>query len=284
MTTLSFQGVEGSYSHQALLFFLEQSPIQIEEPIKLIGHLISEDVFETIDKESPSFGFLPVENSIVGNVAHNTELIYSRDVQLMAELYFPINHCLLGIKGSQLEQIKEVSSHPIALAQCRDYLRTKKIHARACDDTAGSAKHLAESQDSSLGAIASELCAQLYGLEVLARNIQKVQYNYTRFFLFEKKSHRSLNRAHNKVTLAFQTHHRPGALLEILKIFSDHRVNLTKLESRPDPNNPFTYFFTVDFLANLNEESTKLMLSELREEALTVKVLGAYLQAFIPKL
>jgi prephenate dehydratase len=283
MKTITFQGVIGSYSHQALLNFLELNTELKLGPVQIEGKLISEEVMESVARGESLYGFLPVENSIVGNVSHNTELMFDHEVNLVAEHYFPIKHCLLGLPGSSLKDIKTVSSHPIALAQCRRFLAQHGITLRPEDDTAESARRVSTTNDPTHGAVASELCASLYNLEVLARHISHVEHNVTRFFLFNSREHKPVRTNHDKITLTFKTHHQPGALLRALEIFATHRVNLTKLESRPDPDNPFTYFFTVDFLGNLQNEGTQRLLQELETELLFMRMLGAYKQAYIPQ-
>lgn len=272
MINVAFQGTFGAYGHEALRrYFKEQA-----QPL---GFELSEQVLEALLDGRAAVAILPVENSIVGNVAVNTDLLYQYPVSIIGEYYLPIRHTLLGLKGVQLEQIKEVHSHPIALAQCRHFLEKYKIKAVPAYDTAGSSALLNQWNDPSIASISSELCAQLYELDVLSRDIQQVENNFTRFVVFTKSENALSTVNAEKTSLAFQTKHQPGALLECLKIFADFQLNLTKLESRPIPHNPFQYVFFVDFLGDMNDPKVAQGIEQLKKEAQSVKLLGSYPKA-----
>lgn len=273
---VAYQGVPGAYSEAALRrhFGADAEPV---------GFAFSEQVFDAVEDGRADAGFVPVENSIAGSVGVNTDLLLERKVFAIAESYLPIDHCLLGRAGDRLEDVTAVYSHPIALAQCRDFLNQRKLKAVPEYDTAGAAELVAQRGLPGEAAIASKRCAEVYGLKVLAEGIQAVKGNYTRFLAFVREGDVPPGLTAEKTSLAFSVHHHPGALLECLKLFADHAINLTKLESRPIPSNPFEYSFFVDFLGGTGDAAVKAALAELRASARHVKVLGSYPPGDRPK-
>ncbi len=271
MKKVGFQGERGAYSELALQgFFGVQA--------KPFGFALSEQVVEALIAKEIDFAILPVENSIVGNVTVNLDLLYSQKVEVWGEHFHPIKHCLMTIPGTALEDITEAASHPIALSQCRDFLSRHNIRAHAEYDTAGAAKLLRENASQSFGKaiVASELCAKYYDLEILSDQIQNNDTNLTRFLVLSRLGENPNTLKKNKTSLAFITDHKPGALLECLQCFSAHKLNMTKIESRPDPLNPFQYVFFIDFLGDQNNPEVAACLKELKNIAKTFKVLGSY--------
>ena len=236
----------------------------------------SEQVFEAVEKGRADYGFVPVENSIAGGVGVNCDLLLARPVFAVAESYLHIEHCLLGSPGTALADVEVVYSHPVALAQCREFLNGRHIRAVPEYDTAGAAELVAGRMDKKEAAIASKACAEAYGLKVLADDIQAVKGNFTRFLAFQREKEAPKGLKMEKTSLAFAVKHHPGALLNCLKRFADHKINLTKLESRPIPENPFEYVFFVDFLGGLDDAQVKEALAQLQFDARQVKVLGSY--------
>jgi prephenate dehydratase len=266
---VAFQGVRGAYSEAALLKHFGGD-------VEAVGFPFSEQVFDAVESKKVDRGFVPVENSIAGSVGVNTDLLLERGVFAIAESYLPIEHCLLGLPGTRLEDVKTARSHPIALAQCRDFLNGRSITAVPDYDTAGSAELVAARKTPGEAAVASRRCADVYGLAVLADNIQSAALNITRFLAFVREGDVPGGLKREKTSLAFSVHHHPGALLECLKLFADHAINLTKLESRPIPANPFEYSFFVDFLGGTDDVAVSAALGELGRSARHVKVLGSY--------
>ncbi len=273
---IAFQGVRGAYSEAALLKHFGAD-------VEAAGFPFSEQVFDAVEQGRADAGFVPVENSIAGSVGVNTDLLLERKVFAIAESYLPIEHCLLGPPGARLEDVKTVRSHPVALAQCRDFLNGRGLVAVPEYDTAGSAELVAGRGTPGEAAIASRRCAQVYGLTVLADRIQSAAVNITRFLAFVREGAVPAGLKRGKTSLAFSVHHHPGALLECLKLFADHAINLTKLESRPIPADPFEYSFFVDFLGGSDAAAVQAALAELGRSARHVKVLGSYPLAERPK-
>ncbi len=273
---VAFQGVRGAYSEAALLAHYGAG-------VTPVGFPFSEAVFDAVQEGTADAGFVPVENSIAGPVGVNTDLLLERKVFAVAESYLLIEHCLLARPGARLSDITAVYSHPIALAQCREYLNRVGLKAVPEYDTAGAAELVAQRGLPGEAAIAGRRCADAYGLAVLADGIQTVQGNFTRFLAFVRDSQVPKDLKGGKTSLAFSVHHHPGALLECLKLFADHAINLTKLESRPIVSNPFEYSFFVDILGGTEDVAVHAALKELRATARSVKVLGSYLPAERPK-
>jgi prephenate dehydratase len=268
MTRIGFQGIRGAYSEAALLACFGPAT-------DAVGFALSEQVFDAVEAGQVDGGFVPVENSIAGPVGVNNDLLLERDVFATTEFYLRIEHCLLGRPGDRVEDVKNVCSHPVALAQCRDFLNRHGMRAVPEYDTAGAAEIVAKRQAPGEAAIASKRCAEVYGLALLAENVQSVPNNITRFFGF-RRGGAAGSPSGEKTSLAFYVHDHPGALLDCLKKFAEHEINLTRLESRPVPANPFEYVFFVDLLGGLPDPSVKAAVSELATAARQVKIIGSY--------
>jgi prephenate dehydratase len=266
---IGFQGIQGAYSEMALMRHFGRGA-------RSVGFSSFEEVFDAVTAGMIDAGFVPVENSIAGTVVENYDLLLTNDVFVTAEAYMAIRHTLLGIPGAALENIALASSHPHALNQCKEFLKVHGIRPRPTYDTAGAARILAENPRPDLAAIASELCADIYRLDILCRDIQSKKTNITRFFVVVKESAASRTARAEKTSIAFITRHYPGALVDCLSIFRDHRLNLTKLESRPVPENPWEYVFYTDFEGGVEDEAVGRSLDALKSQALFVKILGSY--------
>jgi prephenate dehydratase len=273
---VAFQGVRGAYSEAALLahFGAAASPA---------GYAFSEQVFDAVESGRADAGFVPVENTIAGPVGVNADLLLERPVIATAEAYLLIEHCLLARPGETLDSVTTAYSHPIALAQCRDFLQKRGLKAVPEYDTAGAAELVARRAVPGEAAVAGRRCAEAYGLQILAEGIQTVKGNFTRFLAFRREADAPRDLKKEKTSLAFSVHHHPGALLDCLKLFADHALNLTKLESRPIPSDPFQYSFFADFLGGTDDAAVKAALAELKAAARHVKVLGSYPVAERPR-
>src|SRR2546427_2837878 len=211
---VAFQGVRGAYSEAALLRHFGAS-------LEAVGFPFSEQVFDAVEDGRAGAGFVPVENSIAGPVGINTDLLLERRVFATAESYLSIDHCLLARQGARLEEVNTVYSHPIALAQCRDFISRRGLRAVPEYDTAGAAEIVAGRNVGGEAAIASKRCAEVYGLSVLAEDIQTVQNNITRFLAFRRQGDLGARPRGDKTSLAVSVHHHPGALLDCLQRFAD---------------------------------------------------------------
>lgn len=265
----AFQGIKGAYSELAVYRFFGRR-------VETVSCDTFDEVFESVVSNSVDCAVVPVENTIAGSVVENYDLMLSSSTAVVAEVYQPIRHCLLACEGASLASIKEAFSHPHALKQCKDFLKTNGIAASPLYDTAGAASQVAQWKRTDCGAIASELCAEIYNMSVIASDIQSNSSNTTRFFVIVAKDRVPEDIRAEKTTIAFATKHAPGALVDALKIFQKYRLNLTRLESRPIPENPWEYVFYTDFEGGLHEPATQAALAELKAQAAFVKVLGSY--------
>lgn len=262
---VGFQGEHGAYSELAARKYApDLVPLSCQE---------FREVFEGIKNKNFDFGIVPVENSIEGSVSEVNDLLAASDLKIVGEISLPINHCLLTLPETDYREIRVVYSHPQALAQCREFLRRHKFEPRSFYDTAGAAKMLSSLKPGAAAAIASPDCEKFYGLKVLKENIQDEKTNQTRFIVLalEKKI-----RGGNKCTIIFALKDEAGALCEMLKVFSDREINLTRIESRPQKFHPGHYLFLADFQGSDSEARVKEALIEVEQKATFYKFLGCY--------
>ncbi len=272
---IAFQGVRGAYSQEALDKFVDENNLSMET----IESADFVELFNNIEKYG--WGFAPIENSNAGPVSLVLDLLFEREVEIVAEYYFNVRHTLLVKPESRFEDIKKVYSHPQALAQCSDFLNKHKWQAVSFGDTAGSAKYLTEQGGKNEAVVGSEKLKDLYGLKIVKRNFQNSKQNVTRFFLLKKKSLKTNlviqgSKRKKKTSLLFCTRNIPGALYKALGGFATNGVNLTKIESRPTGRKGFTYFFYIDFEGEPASRSVRNALEELEFFAENVKILGTY--------
>ncbi len=266
---VAFQGIRGAYSEMAL-------HEHFGNDVEAVSCDTFDDVFELVNKGEVTYGFIPVENTIAGTVVENYDLLFANELFVIAEAYLPVRHTLLAKRGAKLDEIKEAFSHPHALKQCKAYLKSQNIRMRPTYDTAGAAQAVSAGDRMDCAAIASELCAEIYDMEILERNIQTNSTNTTRFFVIAKNENVPDDYERQKTTVAFKTRHYPGALVDCLKIFQKNNLNLTKLESRPIPENPWEYIFYAAFEAGIDTDEAKAAIGELTVHAVFVKLLGSY--------
>jgi prephenate dehydratase len=226
-------------------------------------------------KEQCSHACLPVENSLAGSINQTYDLLTDSVLQVVGEQVVRVHHNLLVRPGTRLEDIRRVYSHTQALQQCQAFIRRHGFEAVTDFDTAGAAKLLAENGGEGKAAIASKRAAEAYGLEVLAENIEDLAFNYTRFFVLGP-DHPPLGEGPHKTSLVLATRHRPGDLVACLLEFPEHGINMTKLESRPRRDKPWSYLFYIDIEGHIDEPHVADALSGLMRKAAFVKFLGSY--------
>ncbi len=235
-----------------------------------------EEIFEAIRTGNVDVGILPFENTIAGSVARNYDLLLKEEASVIGEIYLEISHRLLSKKGNDLSRIKTVYSHSQAVEQCIDFIREHKLKVALFHCTAAAAKEVSEKARDDEAAIASDDCADLYGLEVIEDHIQNSMKNITKFFVVCRKDKVSEGIKEEKTTIAFNTKHYPGALVNCLQRLAKNGINLTKLESRPLPENPWEYVFFAEFVGGKDDENVKLALGEMEAASTFIKVLGSY--------
>ena len=265
--TIAFQGEPGAYSEAAAQRFAPGSDVL---PCRSF-----EDVFAAIENGRASRGILPMENSVAGSIHRNYDLLVEHELPIVGEVELPVDHCLLGRPGSKLAEIRTVYSHPQALAQCEEYLRSLgEIEIVAVYDTAGGAKMVAEGTRADAAAVASRRAADLFGLEVLADGVQDYASNLTRFVLIGRSTEDVPDA--NKTSLVFALKSTPGALFRTLSCFALRDINLTKLESRPIRGRPWEYMFYVDVDIARQSLAYGRAVTQLGEFAQWVRTLGSY--------
>ena len=273
MTTVSFQGIAGAYSEEAILQFFGP---QVESlPCRTFA-----DLFVAVEEGSADYGMLPIENSLAGSVVQSYELLMEHDLRVRAEVILRVRHRLLAIPDTPIADLKRVKSHPQALAQCERYLLRRGFEAVPNFDTAGSARELAEHPEPDTGVIASALSAELYGLAILDDEVEDLPFNYTRFFVLGLDDPPRAQRS--KTSLIFTTRHNPGALYDSLGEFARRGINLSKIESRPRRNRPWQYLFYLDFDGHWQDPPCEAALMGLLRRSSFVKLLGSYPAATTP--
>jgi prephenate dehydratase len=264
---IAFQGIHGAYSEQALRQ-------HFGETVDVYPCPDLSKLFEVIQTDQVKYALLPVENALAGAVNMAYELLMDSDLRIQAEVILHVHHTLMAPKGTKLEELKQVRSHPQALAQCEKFLRRYNIKPVPWYDTAGAAQDVATNPEANTGAVASELAAQLYGLDILSKEIEDGTFNFTRFFVL---GHDDPPRGEfNKTSLVFATRNRPAALYECLGEFAQRGLNLTKIESRPRRNRPWEPVFYLDFEGHWQDPECQEALARLLQRASFVKMLGSY--------
>lgn len=266
---VAYQGEKGAYSEAAIYKHFGGNIITIAcNDFK--------SVFTAVKLGKVDYGLLPVENTIAGSVVRNYDLLLKEDVFVIGEIFLKIKHNLISHKNNTLNKIEKVYSHPHALKQCRLFLEKNKLKAIPEYDTAGAVKIIKTRLKEDEAAIASELSAKLYDMQIIKSNIQTNLNNITKFFLFVKNKNIPKSLKKEKTSIVFKTKHYPGALVNVLQRLSKNDVNLTKLESRPIPENPWEYVFYVDLDAGTDNKKVKLALSEMEASTTFIKILGSY--------
>lgn len=263
---IAIQGELGAFSHEAALRMVPACTV--------VPCARSAEVFNRVQKGSADGAVIPIENSLAGSVAEHFDLLLSRNVFIQAEFRLRIVHNLIAAPGVSLKNVRRVFSHPIALEQCRDFLsRHPKIESTLFYDTAGSVKHVVDSDLRDAAGIAGKQAARVYGAQILKAGIEDNKQNFTRFFYIRKGRH--IRRGANKTSLAFSVKNIPGALFKALSVFALREISLSKIESRPVRGRPWEYVFFVDILRG-DDEASRNALRHLGEVADLVKVLGVY--------
>lgn len=267
--TVAYLGPEGTFTHLAALKIFGNKNIYVaKETI--------DDVFYSVEKREVDFGVVPVENTTEGIVSHTLDMFLECDLYICGEINMKISHCLVS-KESGLNKIKFVYSHPQAIAQCRNFINTKLHNVKIYEvsSTAEAAKIVLKKKNSA--AIASEVTAKIYGLRIVAKNIQDMENNYTRFIVIGK--HMVSDSGKDKTSIVFSLKDRVGVLHDALAPFKKYNINLTKIESRPSKQRPWEYVFFVDFVGHINDRNVKKAICELEKLCTYYKFLGSYPQA-----
>jgi prephenate dehydratase len=269
----AIQGELGSFSHEAALI--------MDPGATILPCAVSAEVFRLVESGEAS-AVIPIENSLAGSVAEHFDLLFQHDARIERESLLRIRHNLIVVPGTTLRKIQRVFSHPVALAQCRRFfLEHPQLLPTPSYDTAGSVKRLIETGDCTSGAIASEQAALCYGGKVLIAGIEDNPANFTRFLLIRRGIAVRPRSDFDKVSIAFTLENRPGTLVSALRIFSENKANLCKIESRPVEGQPWEYVFYVDYKTSYSAAADAI-LHQLQSDCLVVKELGRYRAASVP--
>lgn len=268
---VAFQGAKGAYSDKVVEAYFKASATAIP------CHTF-QDVADLVVAGKADFGVLPVENSIIGCVTHSFDTLLDGKLRVNGEFILPIHHCLIGAKGQKRDKIKRVYSHPAALSQCEVFLREfRDAEIIPTYDTAGSVEMIKKKGLKNAAAIAGEACAEMHGLEVLARNVEDYPNNQTRFLIVSTSADDDMLDCHvYKTSIVFDTLDQPGMLYRCLGVFDRHEVNLTMLESRPHKTHPWKYHFFVDMIGHQHDAALSAVWKELREHTDFLHVFGSY--------
>ena len=265
---IAIQGFEGSFHQSAANHFFGG--------VEIIPCATFREVIKVSEnKKISEGGIMAIENSIAGSILPNYSLLQKSNLRIVGEIYLHIRQNLLVNPGIKLSDIKEVHSHPIALLQCLDFLDKHNWKLVETDDTAFSAKHVHQTRSKHIAAVAGNLAAKLYGLEILVPNIQTMKSNFTRFLVLDRKENNKMVEDANKASVSFYTDHSRGSLAKVLTKISDCGINLSKLQSVPIQGSDWKYSFHADMEFEQQSQFDKAI---KKIEALTaeIKILGVY--------
>ena len=265
---IAYQGIPGSYS--------ESCAKKMYPGCETISCKTFDECFEKSSQDNAVRSIIPESNKTTGNIGVEY-LIFKYRLNIYAEHFFPIKHNLLGIKGSNLHNIKDVYSHAQALSQSSNFIKKNKLNENVRADTAGSAKYISDTNDKTKAAIASELSAEIYNLEILKQDIQDEKNNVTRFLLMGKEIYQPELKDENYITsFLFKLKSKPAALYSALSGFAINGVNMTKLQSFPEKNSFSSFFFLCDIEGHIDDQKIKNSLKELGLHCEDMHVLGVF--------
>lgn len=263
---VAYFGPEATFTHMAAREKFGSSTVFL--PLASIA-----DIFQEVSQGRADYGVVPIENSTEGVVGHTLDLLVESDVRICAEVSLEVHHCLLSRSG-RFDDIQRIVSHPQALAQCRRWLASHcpRVKVEEVASTAQAAYMAA--RDGTLGAIASELAREMYGLEVVNENIEDLANNITRFVVIGDQEPQPSG--DDKTSIAFSVKDEVGILHRMLDPFAKNRINLTKIESRPLKHKPWEYLFFLDFRGHMREPRIQRAIKKLEKSSTFMKILGSY--------
>ena len=273
MNRVSFQGERGAYSEVASFSFFGRMKIET------IPCPTFADTLKNTESDVSDYSILPIENSLEGSVGESNDLLLSTKLNAVGEIYHRIHHCLIGT-GS-VRDIDTVYSHTQALGQCRQFIQENSLGTIPTYDTAGSVKIIKNLNKNNVACIASNNAAEIFDVPIIQEGVEDNANNYTRFLIFSRENNEQLvqngSKAENsKTSIIFSVKHEAGTLYQIIKEFYQNKINLTKIESRPDKNTPWQYNFYVDFVGHQDDSLIKDVLQKLRNHSTFLKILGSY--------
>ncbi|MBL7204383.1 MAG: prephenate dehydratase [Desulfobacteraceae bacterium] len=260
---IAFQGEHGAYGEVASR---EWDRDLVPFPCNTFA-----EVFEGVQSGLYEYGIVPVENTLGGSVGEVNQLLINTDLNVVGAVELPVHHCLLALPGTDHREIRSIYSHPQALSQCRQFLARNKLEPVQYIDTAGAAKMIAEKRPKRSAAIASNLSAKLYNLEIIKERIEDLDRNITRFLVLSKEENIEDG---DKCSIVFATEHKAGTLFNVLEVFAGNNINLTRIESIP--NKPGEYAFFLDFEGSNKNDKVVEVLKEVKKITTNFKLMGCY--------
>lgn len=271
---IAYPGTSGSFSAAAA-----QEAFPAGE---CVGYATFPEAAQAVVDGAADFALLPVENSFAGAVLPTYSILEKLPLHIVGETMKAVRHQLLGVPGATLADIRQISSHPQAIAQCDAFLAILSgVTLIPSGNTAISAREVAQKGDVTCAAIASEEAAKVFGLEVLRRDIQTSDLNTTRFFILSREE--TPMAAPNKATVVFTVNNQVGALVRVLESFAKSELNMSRIESRPLPDTTFAYFFSADFEGQMDHAHLHRAMEAAKPYTREIRLLGAYPKGTMPK-
>lgn len=261
---IAYAGTKGAFSHIAAM--------QLFPNGNHTKYPTFEDVVEAVENGTAAYGVLPFENSYTGEVGENMDMLMEHEIYIDKMYDLKISQNLLGIKGAKLADIKQVYSKDQAISQSKKFLEGRNMELIPYPNTALAAEYIAQQKDPKKAAIASKETADIYGLDILAEDINTSSENTTRFIVISK----TLKTEGNRVSIVFTVHHEAGALAKVMSIISDRGFNMESIHSRSIKDQPFAYYFYVEIVGNPASESMQELLQEMKNACESMKIVGAY--------
>ncbi len=266
---VAFQGEPGAFSEEAALALLGDT-------VDLVPRPTFDALFAAVDEHAADALLAPIENTLAGSVAACYDLLLDTRLAIVGEVVIRVAHHLIGVPGAKMGDVTTVESHPVALAQCEAFFRSRPAITRlASNDTTGSVRAVVAARDRRRAAIAGERAARVYGGEILARHLEDSPHNYTRFILLTRPPAAWPPDA-SKTSLVIGVPHEPGGLARVLSPLADRGLNLLKIEGRPVKGRPWEYHFFLDVDAAPDEPRLRAALDDIGRGAQELRVLGAY--------
>jgi len=279
---IAIQGVSGAFHEIASRQFFG------EEKTKIIQCLSFNELFDSLLFGDADYGVLAIENSLAGSILPNYALLRNSKLKILGEIFLRIEQHLLALPGQELQNIQEIYSHPMALEQCLDFLnplRRKGVRMVDSEDTALSAKRIAEEQNKNAAAIGSSLAAEIYGLQILYAGIETNKQNFTRFLVVSNETNYQNHTSQaikNKASLNFRLPHQEGSLSQVLSVLAFYKINLSKIQSLPVVGKEWEYLFYID-LTFSNYEKFLQALNAIRPLTIELSNMGEYTQGERPQ-
>ena len=264
--SVAYFGPEATYTHMAARDRFGSTTNYVAMPS-------IPDVFQEVKQGRVNYGVVPIENSTEGVVTHTLDMLVEADVKITAEIVLDVHHCLLSRSG-KADDVREIISHPQALAQCRRWTTTNYPNARVTEAPSTAQAAQMAAKDASLAAVASALAKDMYGLEVVARNIEDQANNITRFLVIGARSPKPSG--DDKTSIVFSVKDEVGVLHRMLDPFARNKINLSKIESRPLKQKPWEYLFFLDLEGHIEEPRIQKAIKKLEKICLFIKILGSY--------